>query len=219
MATKIPLAVRLKKESHRKIAAAQDLIVREVYALFRRPVLHGGTAIWRCYVGRRFSEDLDFYIPKESEKIAAVFVALEKVGFKVLKKKVSENSVYSELAFDRITVRFEATFQHIQGTLCDYENVDGTFLSIFSLTPESFIKEKIAAYLKRKKIRDLYDLYFLTNFVTDPYSLVRDFQEFFRSYEKPVDEQDLRILILEGTIPTSEELLEYLKRKWLRKNT
>ena len=52
---KIPLQVKLKRETHRRIASAQDLIVQEVYAVFERAVLHGGTAIWRCYNGKRFS--------------------------------------------------------------------------------------------------------------------------------------------------------------------
>ena len=28
-------------------------------------ILHGGTAIWRIYSGKRFSEDLDLYLTKE----------------------------------------------------------------------------------------------------------------------------------------------------------
>ncbi|MBM3309818.1 MAG: hypothetical protein FJY77_06125, partial [Candidatus Altiarchaeales archaeon] len=55
--TNIPLALRLKKQAHKKVAEAQDIIVRELYNVFDNAVLHGGTAIWRCYQGNRFSED------------------------------------------------------------------------------------------------------------------------------------------------------------------
>ena len=30
-------------------------------------VLHGGTAIWRCYAGNRFSDDLDLYVKSDNE--------------------------------------------------------------------------------------------------------------------------------------------------------
>ena len=92
---RIPLAVRLKRESHRKIAYAQDLVLEQVYKSFNNAVLHGGTAIWRCFSGKRFSEDLDFYLENSKEKINSVFDNLEKIGFKIVKKKVSDTSVYS----------------------------------------------------------------------------------------------------------------------------
>src|SRR3989344_2623375 len=119
MKEKIPLALRIRKESYRKISIAQDQIMKEVYAVFSNAVFHGGTAIWRCYSGNRFSEDLDFYIPHDIPKINKIFSSLEKKGFKILKKKISANSVYSEFEFNRIRVRLEATFQKIAGHLLD----------------------------------------------------------------------------------------------------
>src|SRR3989338_1040636 len=104
----IPLISKLKKESHKEIAKAQDLIIEEAYKLFDKAVLHGGTAIWRCYKGNRFSEDIDMYIGKDSGKIKIFFENLEKKGFKLLKKKISENSIYSNLEMNRTIVMFEA---------------------------------------------------------------------------------------------------------------
>ena len=136
---KIPLQIKLKREVHRKIAYAQDLIVKEVYSVFDKAVLHGGTAIWRCYSGKRFSEDLDFYFPNNKKKIEDLFENLKKVGFVIKKKKISENSVYSELELDRTAVRLEATFKKIKGVICDYEMSDCNFISIYSLTIEDFV--------------------------------------------------------------------------------
>lgn len=62
---KIPLMLKLRKSAHKDIAAAQDLIVESLYDTFNDAVLHGGTCIWRCYQGKRFSEDIDMYIPKD----------------------------------------------------------------------------------------------------------------------------------------------------------
>ena len=58
----IPLILKLKKATHREIAKAQDLIVETLYEVFETAVFHGGTAIWRCYKGNRFSEDIDIYM-------------------------------------------------------------------------------------------------------------------------------------------------------------
>jgi predicted nucleotidyltransferase component of viral defense system len=212
----IPLALRIRKESHRKIAAAQDIIVEELYKAFDKAVFHGGTAIWRCYGGKRFSEDLDFYLPKDHEAIAKLFKALEQRGFRILKKKVSENSIYSELELDRTSVRLEATFQKKQGHLTDYEAVDGTIQTVYSLTPEEFIEEKVNAYLKRFKIRDLYDIFFLIKLAKT--SIALHLNKLIKAYQKPTDEQDLKAIILEGIAPSSSEMIEYIRQKWENAN-
>ncbi len=209
----IPLQIRLKRETHRKIALAQDLIVREVYSVFNKAVLHGGTAIWRCYSGKRFSEDLDFYLPKDKEKIEKLFENLNKIGFEIKKKKVSENSIYSELELDRTSVRLEATFQNIQGVLCDYEMANGNFISIYSLTSEAFLAEKINTYLKRFKVRDLWDISFLLKSVKNLKS-VKELETLIKNYKKPVDEDNLKAIILEGIVPTAQEMFTYIQRKW-----
>ncbi|MBI2548117.1 nucleotidyl transferase AbiEii/AbiGii toxin family protein [Candidatus Woesearchaeota archaeon] len=219
MGLAIPLALRMKKESHRKIAAAQDIVVKEVYGMFNNAVFHGGTAIWRCYVGKRFSEDLDFYLPREVTKINELFNRLAKKGFTLKKRKIAANSVYSEMTLERVNLRFEATFQKKKGHLLDYENIDGTFTSVYSLTPEEFIIEKVHAYLKRRKIRDLYDLFFLTPSVTNQESVAPYLQQLMKQYQEPLDKQDLKTTILEGIIPQAKDMLEYLKRKWRSKNT
>ena len=74
----IPINLKLKRKMHKDIAYAQDLIVEEIYNFFPKAVIHGGTAIWRCYNGNRFSEDIDVYIKKDREKIEEFFKTLEK---------------------------------------------------------------------------------------------------------------------------------------------
>jgi len=211
---KIPLHLRLKKESHRKIAYAQDLIVKEIYKKIDTAILHGGTAIWRCYNGKRFSEDLDFYLPKNKIKIDEIFENLKKIGFNILKKKISEKSVYSHLEFERVSVRFEATFQKPEMIIADYETIDGTIISIYSLTPEAFIKEKAQTYIKRHKVRDLWDIFFLLKFVRNFSLIKKELENLIKNYEKPEDEEDLKIIILEGIVPSSKEIFGYIRTKW-----
>ncbi|MBS3166389.1 nucleotidyl transferase AbiEii/AbiGii toxin family protein [Candidatus Woesearchaeota archaeon] len=214
----IPLSLRIKRETHRAVATAQDLILAEVYRHFDKAVLHGGTAIWRCYQGKRFSEDLDFYFPKDATKIQELFSSLEKIGFRVLKKKITEQSVYSEMEMNHVTVRLEATFQKVQSYLVDYETVMGNFITIYSLTPEEFVKEKVSAYLHRRKIKDLYDIFFLLPQVKDFSIIKKELQLFLKSYSPPLDESDLRILVLEGLTPSSSEMRDYIQRKWENAN-
>ena len=209
----IPLQVRLKREVHRKIALAQDLIITEVYSIFNNAVLHGGTAIWRCYSGKRFSEDLDFYLPKDKEKLEQLFKSLNRVGFKIKKKKISERSIYSELELDRTAVRLEATFQNISSVICDYELAEGNFISIYSLTPEAFLTEKINTYLKRFKVRDLWDIFFILKSVKklEP---IKEIETLIKKYKEPIDEEDLKAILLEGIVPSAQEMFTYIHQKW-----
>ncbi len=213
---KIPLQTRLKREMHRKIAYAQDLIVNEVYNVLGKAILHGGTGIWRCYNGKRFSGDLDFYFPKNKEKIELLFENLRKAGFSIKKRKISENSVYSELEFERVSVRLEATFQKVSGVICDYEMSDGNIISVYSLTSKMFLIEKANTYLKRFKIRDLWDVFFLLKNIENPRE-IKEIEILINNYKKPDDEEDLKVILLEGVVPSADEMIDYIKRKWENK--
>lgn len=213
MTPKIPLILKLKKELQRNIAKAQDIIIEELPKTFPNAVLHGGTAIWRCYHGNRFSEDIDAYLPKNMEKIEEFFKILENKGFKIEKKKISENSIYSELKLDRTSVRFEAVFKLIKGNLINYETAEGNILPIPCLNAEEIIKEKVNAYSNRLKIRDLYDIFFLLRYIDNKETIKKELLEFISNFKKPKDEKDLSILIIEGLVPTIEQMLNYIKRE------
>ena len=198
---------------HKEIAKAQDIIVETLYGVFDKAVLHGGTAIWRCYKGRRFSEDVDVYISKDIKKLNLLFKLLEKKGFFIEKKKIGENSVYSNLQINRTKVRFEAVFKKIKGSLTDYETIEGNFLTIYALTPEEIIKEKVSAYLNRLKIRDLYDLFFLMRYIENIYSVKDTLGVLVKKFKEPFDEKELNVLIYEGLIPSSGDMLSYIQKR------
>lgn len=213
----IPLQAKLKRETHRKTAYAQDIIVRAVYARIGTAVLHGGTAIWRCYQGKRFSEDLDFYFPSGRKAIDEIFNDLKQAGFEIRKKKISERSVYSELELNRTVVRLEATFQNKKGIICDFELSDGNYIPIYSLSEEEFLREKALTYLKRRKVRDLWDVFFLVGRIGKTDS--EEVGQLIAHFEPPTDEKDLKTILLEGIIPSASQMLEYIKRKWAGKST
>jgi len=213
----IPLVKRLKKERHREIARAQDLVIEELYRTFEKAVLHGGTSIWRCYKGNRFSEDIDVYLQRDINKIRTFFEKLREKDFIVVKKKISDRSIFSDLQFNKTSVRFEATFRKfrkIRGVLGEYETSEGNLIIVYTLTPEEIIKEKIETYLKRIKARDLYDIFFLLRYVKDKRRIKKELRRLVNKFDKlgmPVDKEELKILIIEGLIPDVEEMLQYIK--------
>ena len=211
----IPLILKLKKQVHKDIARAQDIIVKEVYAVFDKATMHGGTSIWRCYNGNRFSEDIDMYLTKDINKIGLLFENLKRNGFIIKKEKIGEKSLYSNLEINRTTVRFEALFRKYDGHLKEYLTSDGNFITIYTLTPEELIKEKVAAYLKRYKIRDLYDIFFLLRYSQEDVS--QDLRKLVNNYKDPVDEKELKVLIIEGLVPSTLKMVDYI-RKWEKKN-
>ncbi len=208
----IPLILKLKKSAHKEIAKAQDLIVEVLYKTFSGAVMHGGTSIWRCYHGNRFSEDIDVYIPYDTDKLNALFKCFEKAGFLIVKRKTTENALYSNLKYDNTFVRFEALFKQVKGSLAEYETSSGALITIYSLTPEELVNEKAQTYLKRRKIRDLYDVFFLLRFVKDRTSVTKVLKELITSFQEPVDEKELEVLILEGIVPKKADMLSYIKR-------
>ncbi len=207
----IPLNLKLKKKIQKEIARAQDVVVEELYNFFPKAVIHGGTAIWRCYNGNRFSEDVDVYIKKDEKRINDFFNSLEKRGFKIAKKRLKENSLYSELIFNRIPVRFEATFRIKKAILKKYETSESFFINVYTLTAEDLIIEKITAYLKRQKIRDLYDIFFLLNYAKEN-KIIEHLKKLIKNFTKPKDEENLRAIIISGAIPNSKQLIEEIRR-------
>mgnify|MGYP001619319862 FL=1 len=181
----IPLILRLKKTSHKEIARAQDILIEALYGVFNEAVFHGGTAIWRCYNGNRFSEDIDVYITKDKGRIDKFFELIEKKGLIVERKKISENSIYSSLKFNRTIVRFEAVFKKVEGSLKEYETTEGNFLTVYALTPEQLINEKVQAYIKRQKIRDLYDVFFLLRHIKNIQDVKKFLNELLSNFKKP----------------------------------
>ncbi|HLC91049.1 MAG TPA: nucleotidyl transferase AbiEii/AbiGii toxin family protein [Candidatus Nanoarchaeia archaeon] len=209
---KIALGQKLKKHIHQEIALAQDILVEELYITFPTAILHGGTAIWRCYGGGRFSEDLDVYLPRDEQKIASYWEKLKERGFILEKKKVTANSIYSTLQLQRQKVRFEALFLKKDNCLKEYETISGNYLTVLTLTPEQFVEEKVNAYLNRKKIRDLYDIFFLLRFVQDRKGVLSFLKRLLDDFPAPADEEELQVLILEGVVPSVQKMKEYIER-------
>ena len=141
MGGRIPLGLRIKRKRHKEIAFLQDIIVEKLYEIFPKAVIHGGTAIWRCYDGNRFSEDVDVYLERKIIELNLLFENLQNEGFKIIKKRIKENSLFSVLRFNDAEVRLEGIFKKVQGIPKEYETVEGTLITVYTLLPETLIKE------------------------------------------------------------------------------
>jgi len=119
------------------------------------------------------------------------------------------------LKFGEAEIRFEAIFKRVRGVIREYETYGGNLLNVYTLDPETMIGEKIDAYLKRRKIRDLYDIFFLLRFVEKSEGIKPMLLKLLRNLRQPVDERELRVLLLFGAIPDKNDMLEYIKR-WAR---
>ncbi|MEM3402261.1 MAG: nucleotidyl transferase AbiEii/AbiGii toxin family protein [Candidatus Hadarchaeales archaeon] len=206
------LGAKIKRRHHREVALAQDIVVEIFSSLFPRGVLYGGTAIWRCYSGNRFSEDIDVYMEKNLGKIDEMFQMLEKRGFTVVKKRIKENSLYSTLKLGDAEVRLEASFRRVDGIIAEYETCEGNLLSVRTLPPDILLDEKIEAYLARRKVRDLYDAFFLLRHLEKTEKIKSELLKLVQNYKPPVDEKELKVLILFGLVPSANDMIEYIKR-------
>jgi len=217
----IPLEKRLRKSIHKKIASAQDLLVESIYNFFPKTIIHGGTAIWRCYSSKRFSEDIDVYIPKEQKKevLFEEFIdSLKDNGFIVKKFKFTNNSVFCKLERNGAEIRFEVTFKTLKNFLVKpFEAIDGTFMNVYTLSSDDLLIEKILAYKSRKKVRDLYDIWFLLNLVEDEEKIKTHIINLLKHLERPKDYKTLKALIILGPVPNVENLIEGIKT-WEKRN-
>lgn len=214
---KLKIINKLRKKLHKDVALVQDMLMNVIYEVFPKAVLHGGTSIWRCYNGTRFSEDIDVYLNKEDLKKIDFFkqkIIQSRMEFKKFKK--TENLIYSKIFFNGIEVRFEALFTNAKNKemiIKPYETIEGNYLNIFTLTAEDLIKEKVNAYLSRHFIRDLYDIYILLNYVEEKSKIKSSIKKLLSNYKKPVDESILQALVFIGAVPTSKQIIQTLT-KW-----
>jgi len=209
---KIALSKKLKKRAHLELASLQDEVVDIFYSLNPEAVLHGGTAIWRCYDGNRFSEDLDFYSSLEGDFDKKLKEELEKRGLILQKYKKAPYVVFAKITNNRTTVRLEITSKKPQNKeLKKYEKIDATYIDIYTLSPDELIKEKMGAYLGRKFIRDIYDIYHLSSYVQTP---IQGIKGFLDKLPPPIDEENLKTLVYSGVSPSFKEIVKILKRRF-----
>ncbi|MEK6970871.1 MAG: nucleotidyl transferase AbiEii/AbiGii toxin family protein [archaeon] len=208
----IPLNKRLKRQLHRDMAGLQDVLVKIVYDLEPTAVMHGGTAIWRCFGGNRFSEDVDFYLSPKTSFQEEFAQALGREGAMLTKFRKTTNAIYAAVQRERTLVSFETALRPYKNPVAStYEKSDGTWLTILTPSPEELLHEKLSAFQNRKLIRDIYDVYHLSAIATLSTSEKKELSEQLSTLPTPVDEGNLKNLILQGAIPTFDQMVYALK--------
>ena len=197
-----------------KVAELQDYIVDIIYEkIDPRAELYGGTAIWRCYGGNRFSEDIDIYMKREStEKLIS---SLPKYGMRITwrDKEIPTNIRISDGVTELLLESKDGSAESI---IRQYMRVDGSSLTISVLGPTELLVRKIEAYEGRGLIRDLYDIFVLTNHIDRrDYTVSEKLSSFLETVRRPSDEKMLSSLIYSGNNTLSyREITGYLRR-WL----
>ena len=208
----LPLIRKLRKKEYIDKGVLQDILMSIIYNIEPKAVLHGGTCLWRCFKGNRFSDDLDFYFIPQKDFKTKFESELKTRGLTLTKYKTTKNTMFSKITDGGTEVKLEASFQKKQGTLTKYELIDGSFMDILSLTPKECFFEKLDTYRNRRLIRDIYDPYFLSNILTFNQDEKNKIKKFLKKLEEPLDTDNLSTIILVGLTPTFKDIILKLKR-------
>lgn len=209
----IPLEKRLRKRQHVEIARLQDLLLDAAYSANTDLVFHGGTAIWRCYGGGRFSEDLDFY--GKGIDVAALKLEIERRGAQVTKLKDTGNVIFCTATSATAEAKLEINKSRFpkKSVPANYERVDGGMTIVLTISPEDLILEKIAAYSSRKLARDIYDIFHLAGLCEklSP-ETKKSLAGFLKNPPLPADEDNLKAVVYSGISPSFSQLVGGLRR-------
>ncbi len=208
---KIPIALSLKNQEFIDLAELQDLFIDTIFAIDNSFVLHGGTGIWRCYSGNRFSFDIDLYVASErSIEIIKNSIAanLQRLGIYTDKISATNRSlrIYISNSKSKLSVDIKCPEDKENGSFREFERINGTTLKLRTLTAEQYILEKIDAYESRKYARDIYDIYQLIAYSGKKELIRRPLKKFIEHLEEPVNEKELQSIVYNGPVPSLKDM-------------
>jgi len=205
-------------------AKMEDLLMDLLYEEYGDLVFHGGTCIWRCYGGNRFSKDIDFYYKAGKADYSATYRSfIDFFQRKGLVIKVSKhNNKTNTMQFiveGASKMKVDVNLDYRSGSPAEYTRTDGSKIVVSALLPGELLGEKMDAYddkmrnrsdLKQPEVQDLYDIYFLTTVVkNDDPSVAARLLALADAIEAspPANIRSLESLILNGKAPTLEFML------------
>ena len=218
----------ITNETQRNRAIIEDEIVDLVLKHYGGFVMHGGTAVWRCYGGNRFSRDVDFYsnlnASEESLFQKQFHKLLVESGYPIREEKYNNKTRTLHVIFKGAftTGKLDITFAKANGIAAEYQRVDGAKRIVLSLSAEALLNEKMDTYLDKyvrqnHEIQDLYDMVVLKNRINKPTASTRNKLSAFLVRIKdvpPKDEKRLKQLIVSGVAPGFSDMIMLLER-WL----
>ena len=137
-------------------------------------------------------------------------------GINVEKVKDSGNLLFIGFSLNNTYLKVEInhTFKKLNPLVTRFERVDGTFTDVLALSPEGLIAEKINAYSDRRFIRDIYDVYILSEYAKKEPDLKKKVNDFLSNIAQPVDEEDLKVLIYAGPVPSFQSMVSSIKARF-----
>ena len=209
----LPISNILKRRDELETAQLEDDTISVLANITDKMAMHGGTAIWRCYNGKRFSTDIDVYIWDENFKEKFMNSA-EKIGMEV--SKFRENGVtFIHVRKNNTEIKIEPRNMEKMAILMPYERIDGSKVNILVLSPEDLVFEKIDSYNDRRAYKDLYDITILLNNVKKPNKIKKALSEFAKDIPAP-DESvqsltEFKATVYAGVIPTYAKMADFVK--------
>ena len=214
----IPLEKKLKKRLHVQVGRLQDEVTETAYGVDPQLVLHGGTAIWRCFSGNRFSEDLDFYCTSPKKMADGLREALSARSLALVKFKSTANLIFAKISDGEAEVRLEMNIaKKVPSEVRRYERMNGSALDVFCPSLPALILEKAAAYQNRRFVRDLYDIHHLTQRLeagNDDIAVSDAIHKLLSGFRKPLDADNLPALVYSGAAPSTGQMLLALRRRF-----
>ena len=197
-----------------KLAELQDYVIDIIYDSFQsNALLYGGTAIWRCFGGMRFSEDIDIYL--EMPPFEDFISKLKKYGLRLVWRDPEFPSMV-RIGSSETEILLETKPGFAENEIGVYSRVDGSAKTISILSPTELMTRKIEAYHGRRFVRDIYDLFILTKWLDKSDYVVKSGMSWFlHELHTPVDEQILSSLLYAGPRDLSFASMTDYIRRWL----
>ena len=218
----------ITNETQLRRAIMGDEVVDLVLKHYDNFVMHGGTAVWRCYGGNRFSRDVDFYSNLDPSGESLFQKQLHKLlvdhGYPIREEKYNNKTKTLHVIFrgEGTTGKLDITFAKARGDAVEYLRVDGAKRIIHALSPEALLNEKIDAYSNKyekqeHEIQDIYDMVILKNRIEKPsMETCKRLSAFLDKVKDnaPKDERTLKQLVFRGVAPDFSGIIRILER-WL----
>jgi predicted nucleotidyltransferase component of viral defense system len=137
---------------------------------------------------------------------------LEARGLSLDKYKKAPNVTYAKISNRFTTMKLEMSEKNIEHKVVKkYEKVDGSYIDIYTLSAEDLIVEKMNAFLNRRFIRDIYDVYHLSSIVDNSSNGVSGKLNYL---PEPIDEKNLKTLVYSGVAPSYKEMVKTIRRRF-----
>lgn len=205
----------LKTKEQKEKAKLQDTIINIIYNKFDDVVIHGGTAVWRCYGGERFSKDIDLYVPT-ANGAKKIILEIKRNGLRCEEKQLRKTrkgiiNPFIVGSYYDVKLDFNIVHKSYRFYYGDYLMASSGIRKVITLYPEELIVEKIMAYEDRQEARDVYDIWILSG-KADLQPIGTELRRFISDLKAPKNYRELADTVY-GFCPTFEQMQADILRR------